>query len=498
MRNRLFLLFSLFLLLFLVPSRFSAAYGQTDKLNLPHFFPPGIVQTVNPADQWEFYLRYKLATEHCQGLPSDHGQFITAGKAFRQTVNIAGKNVGLILDPYVKNADGTITFTSYCGQEIVTEAQLKTTVDYIVKREAEAADLNWAFYHDVEQLAVKERAKKLGMPEKEFRAQLDKPSRYKNITVREEHLLMPELQKSDFVSRELHLGFFPKMLGQGILGAAWLNSGTAYVTMQSLVLDYLLVKPVVLMHESIHTNKKLQRLPLTQGFDAESFASIPEMFLDEDKIHLWFHGYIEFAREIAWVHFGFDFKQAKKEVVKIDLGGNLYIDRDKFNQYSVMLEKAKPFLRETMKKALVEFYSDAPGWVALNDKMGNDNVVFDIIFAKSFDFCIRVTETPGCKETMRWAEAHKEEIMAMAEKAFKESGSGGSSSSTLNEAAKLEAKFPKPLAKTVKTLFPDIKEEEIAIFLAKKGIPVNALLKMDSSVLTRLFNEFLTEQGGRK
>jgi hypothetical protein len=489
MRNRLFLIAA-----FWVGVPFlSLGQSQTD---LPHFFPPGIIQAGSAAEQWETYLRYIMATEHCQGVLGDKGRFISGGDAVRRVVKINGKDMTVILDPYVKNKDGTIVFTSYCGQEKVTEAQLNTVVAYLTKQETIAEDLNWLFYNDVETLIVRERAKKLGVKESDFVAGLDKPSRYPDITVREEHLLPPKFEKSDFVPKELHLGYFPEMVGSGVLGAAWLNSGTNYVTMQALVLDYLAGKPVVMMHENIHANPKLQSLPLSEGFNVELFASIPEMLLDDDHIQLWFHHYLEPIRELFWIHFGFDFKQAQKEIVRADLAGNIFVDKDKFNKYTGLLDKAKPLARETLKKALVEFYSDAPGWVALHDKLQNSNGVLDVMFAKNFDLCVQVTDKADCNATMKWLKANEERIKKIAEESFKESGTPaatGGPSAMGQQMTRYE-----PMLGVLKTIYPQIKEKELTAFLSKEGFSPSDLLKMDNIKLMGLFKKFLATQEGRR
>ncbi len=491
---RRFLLFWLFAGLSLVN-----IYGMQGSADLPHFFPKGVIQTTDPATQWEMYLRYILATDHCQGILGEKSKFITNNiSSVRETVKMFGKDMLLVLDPYARNKerDGVITFTSYCGQEVVTEAQLKVIRDYMIKEQTRATELNWTLYNDVRELSVKERARKLGVKEEEFRARLDKPSYYKGISVREEHLLPPPFEKSDFVPRELHLGYFPELAGQGILGAVWLNSGVSYITMQALILDYLIGQPTVLAHETVHANKKLQSLPLSEGFNVELFASIPSLLLEEDKQRLWFHSYVDLLREIMWVHFGFDFKQARKEIIKVDLLGNLHIDRDKFNKYTAMLDKAKPALLATMKKAFIEFYSDAPGWVAFNDKLQNDAAVVDFIFARSFDFCVQVTEKPGCAETMKWLKAREEEIKEMAKKAFEKSGTAATTSPDVEEAIKA---IPSgPALKTLRSALPQLEEKEIMAFLVKEGLTVNDLVKMDGIKLSLLLKKFLAEQENRR
>lgn len=499
MTRRLFSLFSVIVFSFLTLglSLSSASYpvSEQNSTNLPHFFPPGVISTLDPATQWEAYLRYLMATDHCHGVLGDKTKFIVGSNAIRQKVKIAGKETALILDPYVRNPDGTIVFTSYCGQEKVTEAQLKTVIDYLTKETTRAVELNWSFYSDIERETVKERAAKLGIPENEFRTRLDKPSsRYKDIMVRDEHFLPPAFEEIDFVPRELHLGYFPEMAGSGVIAAAWLNSGMVYVTMQSLVLDYLTSKPLVLMHELIHANKKLQKLPLSEGFNVELFASVPEMLLDEDKLSLWFHHYIEPLREIVWIHFGFDFKQARKEVIRADLAGNIFIDRDKFIQYTTLLDQAKPQLRATLKKAIIEFYSDAPGWVAFNDKLQNDYAVIDLMFAKDFDLCVRLTESQNCNATMKWLRAHEDKIREIAKKAFEKSGT-----STLEDVeATSNLRLPsQPILKMVKSMFPQIREADVAAFLVKERVTPAELVKMDGIKLTALFRKFLATQERR-
>jgi hypothetical protein len=397
-----------------------------DSRELPHYFPPGVIQSTDAVRQLQEYMRYLTATrERLNGAdpPSIAGSDSISIETDLESTSSAlntdkPTKMRLVLDHYVRLSDGCIRVTFSNDQKCITERQLQVVIHDILATVNEAADLNFEFYSkEMMDRSVKARAEKLGIDEQILRKILDmKIPGYKHgITFRELHYLPKPMRRSDFIPRELHLGYTP----QGVLGMAWLNTGVVYYSPQARIVDYLTNKPKVLQHEMVHNNINLQKFPLSEGFDVELMASIPEVLYDENQIDLFFHGYVAVPRELIRIYFGFDFAQARKDIFRYDLGGNIAIDEQKFREYSQKLTLVKEELREFFRDTIIpEFYSDPVWWSAMNEKRVDRNSLLRIMMSAHYNPTILGNE----KETMKWLEAHEEEIREMAKTAFDISG----------------------------------------------------------------------------
>lgn len=468
------------------------AASAENKKELPFYFPPGIIESSDSVKQLQEYGRYLAATFYCfQGgvnkalliAGNDSVSVQTDIESTSSSLNVdRPTKMKLVLDHFVRLPDGTIRVTSLCDQRIITEAQLRVAVNDLVAVVNAAADNNYAYYEKLTVFAEEARAKKLGMKVEELRKILPLriPGYKEPITFREAHQLPRPMRRSDFVPRELHLGYNPPLTG--ILGVTWLNTGVIYYNPQARLLDYLNGKPKVMQHEMVHGNINLQHFPLSEGFDVELEASVPEALYPENQIDLFFHGYLNDLRTLTRIYFGLDFNQLRKEIARYDLAGNLLIDEQKMRDGSKKIDQAKAelfkFLRDT---AIPEFYSDPVWWSALNDKLSNKNSVLWVMMSAYYN----PTILGGEKETMQWYEAHVSEIREMAEKAYEESGKPapvirGSLPAfleyyknifTKEEQRRIQLYFaenPHQLEK-----FADMSPEEIANFLMQfKKIPV--------------------------
>lgn len=382
---------------------------------VPHYFPEGIEKVTDPASQYEAYLRVLNVTSSCRSALNDHSYARLMENNPKVEIEVAGKKTVLVFDAWIKSGNN-IVFYDFCGQKVITPDEFNVVVKDLEAQVRLAVDKAHDYYDDFEERAVKARARNLGVSEGELRNLLDKPvPRVPQITYRELHQLPRPSKKSDFVPKEVHLGY----MEEGILGAAWLNSGVTYDMIQGRLADVVIGEPSVLTHEFTHANTNLQRLPLSDGFDVEMAASIPEMFWPEDKISLSRHGYLHDVREMIRVFFGYNFEQASSEVFLWNYGGNIKIDRAKFNQYSDKLADIKKemltFFRE---KAIPEFYSDPVGWTSLHEKLQDSRGVFRIMMALNYD----PTILEGHAKTMVFLETNREKIKRMAHEAFLESG----------------------------------------------------------------------------
>jgi len=389
----------------------SSSFASDDKL--PHYFPDGIENITVPALQWEAYARYFNATANLQ--PGRGAAPATDVRSIKLTRKIAGKKVKIVFGPWKRTDDNQIVFYYFGGQKYVSEVEFEFVVQDFVKQSERAVDKLYNYYKGLKKDVVKILADQEKKSEEEMDLWLDQPvPESPSITFRELLQLPRKLKKSDFVPyNEIHFGY-----GR-YLGAAWLNSGLVYITLQARIADELIGQPSVVMHEYIHSNPILQNFPLSEAIDLELMASVPMMLLPEDKIHLPFHGYMRDVREIFHVFLGFDFEQARKEIF-LDLDGfNQRINVEKFNEYYGKLEKGKkeflPFFRE---EVLPKYYVEQIFWTSLNEKLVDTRGIFRIMMALNYDLTI----LGGREKTMKWLETNKPKIGRMAHKAFEASG----------------------------------------------------------------------------
>ncbi len=430
MKSQRKMLYILFGALLLLANKQSACAEE-----LPHYFPEGVITTTDSFKQLQEYDRYLKATRpRLNGnspsiAGSDSIRVVTDLDSTSSAINRdKPTKMVLVFDHYVRMNDGKIRVTYPGKQEVITQEQFAVVAKDFEGLAKRAIALNVAYYKDFADLAVKSRAEKLGIPEKDFRQLLDKPiPGYKHkITFRELHSLPRPMRESDFVPRELHLGYTP----QNVFGMAWLNTGVIYYSPQARIRDYLVGSPGVLQHEMVHGNINLQKFPASVGFDVELQASFPEMLYPENQLDLFFHSYSGVVRELSRIYFGFNWKQVRKEVFQYDLGGNLVIDEERYRAY---FEKTQQIKAELLKfyreKVVPEFYSDTVYWSGMNEKRKDQNSILRIVMAAYYD----PTILGGREKTLKWLDARRELILDMARVAYRKSGTPTEGSTDSNK-----------------------------------------------------------------
>ena len=257
--------------------------------------------------------------------------------------------------------------------------------------------------------------------------------------------------------------------------------------------------PLVLAHEFVHANKKLQNLPLGWGFDLETMASIPDMLFEDDHLDLWTHSYSTMFRELIWVFYGFRFEQAMDEIVKrpswLSMGNEVW-DEEKFNELSLKLNIAKKALQEAFLVVVGQHYSTQIFWTAMNDKVVDDNFVFSVMMSALYNPTLLGGEGP----TMKWNEAHAPRIKEMMNKAWEETGSPKPDDGMMGNAGK-DAKGRRSLV-----LFNHIKgnyeisDEDVQKFLrVNKVSSLTELLTWEPAKLRKTIEDFIkNEQATRR
>ena len=407
----------------------SASAQSQPAQQYPFFFPKGFHPTTDPIQQREEYVRWMNSTWSCnQGIGDGQGNVmngmgatIPGSDSIRiQTTDVSTDSVTenpakmtMVFDHYIKQADGTIRYTDLCHTEIITQAQFDIVSSGLRKQAVEAAQRDYDFYKVVFDRTVEVRAQKLGISKEELIKQLDEKVPGYNVTFRELHRLPPPMHPSDFLPRELHLGFNPPL--GGILGVTWLNTGVIYYNPNAWMDDALNGIPKVMQHEEVHGNIAFEKWPLSQAFDVELMASLPEMLYDENKTDFPSHGYAKDIRELAQIYFGMDWDEMHKQIVKFDYAGNIVYDDAKYLYYYKQIDQIKAeMMKFFMEVTIPEFYSDPIWWSAINDIRGDNNTVFRITMADHYQIC----SLGGCDASAAWLNEHKEEILEIAKKAF--------------------------------------------------------------------------------
>ena len=398
---------------------FAVPVLQTQRTDLPWFFPDGVVSTQDPLEQRIEYERYLVATTSCmQGngfltLTQDKNSIrIKTNVKSTSSITDPDTNMEIVLDHYVKIKD-QIRVTTLCGQRFITEKEKDVDAEHLIRFANLAADIQFERHKDLIEGAIASLALQFEETVEELKKRLSEKDPVSELTFREIYGIPKDMKRSDFVPRELHSGYTPEL--PGVLGAAWLNTGIVYYNPQARILDYLVEKPVILAHEFMHTNSNLQKFPFSNGFDAELNASLP-MLLPESQVFFFFHSYPEEWREIAWVFFGFDYVRAKKEIEKFNYGGNLVVDENKYKEYFAMQEAIKKEFLVAFPEALKNYYGNQLWWAAFNERLRDPTVIFKMYMAQNYD----PTLLDGRENTLKHGELRREMIKSVTKEALNE------------------------------------------------------------------------------
>lgn len=512
----LFVVLSMFLAL-------SAADGQTKKsevsansvAQLPWYFPEEIFQTSDPVKQHAQYARHLIEQYKCYQGDPNFMVMLSDADSFRIKTDLDSTSsatdpqakMTLQLDHYVlvgkdpQTGENIYRVSTFCGAKRITQKQLDVVVQDMLAQAELAAKKDYEFFKDNTPKAITATAKRFNMPEGELRKLLDQKSlRFKNITYRDELLIPKDVKLSDFRPRVLHLGYNPEIWG-GILGVAWLNTGVVYYNPQARVLDYLEGGPGILQHEMVHTNINLQEYPLTGAFDAELFASFPEMLYPERVGDFFFHSYTSPLRRLTKPYFGIDYVQVRKDIFRFNMAGNWVIDEAAFRKHYELVQKVKAeLLPFSQDEVIPEFYSNQLWWSAFNKRRDDKNAMVRIAMAKRYE----LAGLGGRTETAKWLDAHREEIKEMYKEAWRKSAPGNNDDSgDTGERAISERQVPSLLMEQFRRMFTPDEQERIRQYFKQHPEAVEALLRMQAKDAMAFFKQFKTggavvaEKGGR-
>lgn len=386
------------------------------KSKLPHFFPSGVVQTQDPTKQLDEFANAFNSMVQCYQYTGNHYPLFNVSN-ITVPIKLYDTTMNIILDGYVRMGSGQIRVTSLCDQKFITEEEIKVLISFLVVQSTTAIDNMFVYYQHVREKAIEFRAKQLKMNERDFRKLLSLPlSDDSEVSFADVNFIPAAYERKDFVPKELHLDFTPQFIG----AAAWANSGIVHYNHIAAVEDYIQQKPLVLGHELVHTNIKLQNLILSLGFNVETMASIPMLFEVENHTGLLVHPYAQQPfYELIKVFFRFDIEKAQKEIFIYPFMGRFSFDHEKLQKYSPKFESVKQELRRFFQEVtLPTFYTDPMYWSALHERMNDDNLILRVTMAQYYN----QTVLGGRIETARWLSEHYEEIKRFAHGAYKKSG----------------------------------------------------------------------------
>lgn len=473
--------FLVFLWLFLLEGRLLAS--ETNR-NLPYYLSPWetAVKEINNDElkKWKVINRMFMATEKCS---FTEVQTIINGSETASTI-IEGKETKVIFDNYVRE-DNVIVYYSSCGKKELTLEEFNLVKKDIIELYQEAVDDAWFKYQELTPEILKRAAEKSGMTSEEFQKRLAEKVGNTGISYAEVAQIN-KISKSDFVLKEFHFGTIQRF----ILGLTLLNTGRVMYSEQARLYDYINGKPLVLVHELIHANLQLQKIPLAWYFDAELAASFPEMMDDKSDLDTFIsHGYLPDIRWAAKVFFGFDSEKFKKEILKFQLiKSQLEINEAVFWKYENLIKRMKNELKqEIFLNILPEFYSDPLFWATVNERFNDDNAYFKIIMSMHYD----PTLLGGHENTMKWLGQNSEKIKEMAEDAWRQTAEALKAE---NEEKEKETKFLKKMANIAK--FLGISDEQIK-FLAKKYEGLSPA-EIKNKILDLLEKTFGWKNGGER
>jgi hypothetical protein len=440
-----------------------SAFSQNMPTAQPFFFPQGIQQTTDLLRQREEYMHIFQGTWACnQGgngglgttLPGSDSISVVTDVVSTSSVTENPAKMKIVIDHAYKMPDGRIRYTSLCGQYYITEDQLKVVEDTLTQIAVIAAKRDNVFYGVVAEKATTARAAKLGIKREELVAQLDEKVPGYNITFRELHRLPKPSKASDFIPRELHLGYNPPL--GGILGVTWLNTGVIYYNPNAWMTDYVNTVPKIMQHEMVHGNINFEKFPMSEAFDVELMADMPIVLYSENTTDFPTHGYATDIRELAEIYYGFDWDQFRSDTVKFDFAGNIVYDDAKYVYYYKQIDTIKAeMLTFFMDETIPEFYSDPVWWSAVNDIRGDNNSVFRMTMALHYN----PTILGSAAKTMDWLESHREEIKEIGDGAFRK-GLGGDKGGMVMDMSRI----PPSLVSQYNSMFTAQERENIETF----------------------------------
>lgn len=340
---------------------------------------------------------------------------------------ILGKNSILTFVNYVDKGDHVVHYTSK-GLQNLTQAEFRTVIqDHTNYIEEAALTLEQRFKEPSRRVRETietnfRKAKKLP-PDKKLEDILDEniPG-YEGITIRDALFVPPaKLTAQDFLMPHYYFGVLPStMFGGSILGVTYLNTGIVGIDTKARILDHINGTPIILMHEMMHNNEKLQGMPLVFYFDAELYAELAQI-ADMDYLELTSHHYLKVPRQLSHTLFSFNSDLAFENILDFTIMPGAQLE--KTNNYQklrktidVVQNIAATLQTKSLEQFFPEFYASPHYWITVNEFHRDGAAAFKIFFYANYEpTCLK-----GPEATRKFMEENKHVILETSEQVLKE------------------------------------------------------------------------------
>lgn len=396
----------------------------------------------------------------------------------KRTIEIKGKKVELFFEPYHRKDANTIIYSDPLTSLDLTNKEFELVVSDLKETLERSVKDNFNHYHFVYDVAINAIATADNTTKAEA---IKKIKGSTNGVPNADILMIPLLEETDFVPKELHLAFISS------LGLTYLNSEIVLYDPQARIMDYIFSdSPAILKHELIHSNMKLQGMPFVWQYNAELVASLPaQLDLDMPALEFLYHPYLATIRDMSKVLFGLDSKKCFGDAMVFSYDGNIKINESALNECKKNLDLVRPALvKETETKILPEFFSNMFFWMAINNKMHDSTGFIQVIMARDFDAFWPFNDENKAK---KWIETNKEVIDEIAKKTL-EKIKGGDDSPFEG----IQLGHYKSSVKALQGMY-GFNEKQLSILLKQHGLTLEDVLKMNEKEIGDLYTSFINK-----
>ncbi len=341
---------------------------------VPHYLQ-GLTQ---PKDKLENMLEKDRVYSTLKTKYPYKNRYSTLNGSMEVQAKIHEVNATLIFPNYVRQGDKINHYHSM-GIDVYSQMEFQCVINDNIEYIRESATLAMKDYENLlplvldaqEKMLRKSGSLKEGENLKDF---LDKDVEgYPGLKARD-ILFTPDTKIQDFIPRQYYFGEIPA------LGVTYINAGIIGIDPKARILDYINGWPTIMVHEMTHRNPKLQSYPMLHKFDAELWASFPEL-VHEDMMHFLNHPYLEDIRKVSKILFHFDSELAYQDIVKLRtmIGCELESNK-KLKEYIEQVTRISQEIRDTaFNKYVPEFYTHPLYFMTLNEFMNDNNAAFKLI-----------------------------------------------------------------------------------------------------------------------
>jgi len=371
---------------------------------LPYYLE-GWAQPTDEFTRWETTINAYVSVSHSGAMGMS-----VLNNCIKEKITYEGSSVVIYFDSYFVE-DNVVVEYSTKGKRVLTKQQFELVRRDVVQWFKAGVDYAYSQYESLRNNSLAEAAALDGKSVPELTALIARePSVVENAK-----LILPiSLTKRDFISsvHEFHFAY----LKGGVLGLTYLHSGKVFCSPIARLMDHINNSPVVVAHELVHANPKLQNILLSQHIDLELLDSLP-VALDEpvDSFDYLQHPYLEQFRRMVKVLTGMDSERAMREIVRPSMGTPSFtVDREKLRAHVERLHVISKAFQPAIKEMLASLYRNPLHWMAINERMQDKSAFMKVFFALKFD----PTSLGGHQESMLYLEENASLLKEIADQVW--------------------------------------------------------------------------------